>query len=94
LRQLISKVAVAKIKENKPAIVLHGTSLVILPDDYIKALAGNGALVVLPVCGCIASGCVWLDMQARRRRSCKERAARYAGLVILSAATVQKVRQY
>ncbi|QXT39129.1 aminotransferase class V-fold PLP-dependent enzyme [Gymnodinialimonas ceratoperidinii] len=58
----------AKIRESKPGIVfaphVETSAGVILPDDYIKALAEAahdvGALMVLD---CIASGCVWVDMQ-------------------------------
>ena len=57
----------AKIRELRPEIVfaphVETSSGVILPDDYIKALAAAahevGALMVLD---CIASGCVWVDM--------------------------------
>lgn len=60
---------VAKIREEKPAVVfaphVETSAGVILPDDYIQAMAAVahevGALVVLD---CIASGCVWVDMQA------------------------------
>ena len=62
-------VAVAKIKETKPAVVfaphVETSAGLILPDDYIKALGeavhSVGGLLVID---CIASGCVWLDMQA------------------------------
>jgi aspartate aminotransferase-like enzyme len=60
--------AVAKIKEKKPAIVfaphVETSAGIILPEDYIKALAeavhSVGGLLVID---CIASGCVWLDMK-------------------------------
>ncbi|WP_299186104.1 aminotransferase class V-fold PLP-dependent enzyme [uncultured Psychrobacter sp.] len=60
--------AVAKIKEQKPAIVfaphVETSAGIILPEDYIKALADAthsvGGLLVID---CIASGCVWLDMK-------------------------------
>lgn len=60
--------AVATIKEKKPAVVfaphVETASGMILPDDYIKQLSdavhGVGGLLVID---CIASGCVWLDMQ-------------------------------
>ena len=60
--------AVAKIKELKPAVVfaphVETSSGMILPDDYIKALAeathSVGGLLVID---CIASGCIWLDMK-------------------------------
>lgn len=59
----------AKIAEMKPDLVfaphVETASGMILPDDYLKALAkaahDAGALFVLD---CIASGCVWVDMQA------------------------------
>ena len=62
-------VAVAKIKEEKPAVVfaphVETSSGIILSDDYIKALGeavhSVGGLLVID---CIASGCVWLDMKA------------------------------
>ncbi|MEM5467851.1 aminotransferase class V-fold PLP-dependent enzyme [Celeribacter marinus] len=61
--------AVAKIKEMKPKVVfaphVETSSGMILPDDYIKALADavhdEGGLMVLD---CIASGCAWVDMAA------------------------------
>ncbi|MEP5762295.1 MAG: aminotransferase class V-fold PLP-dependent enzyme [Litoreibacter sp.] len=61
--------ATQAIRDQKPGIVfaphVETSSGVILPDDYIKALADAahevGALMVLD---CIASGCVWVDMQA------------------------------
>lgn len=60
---------VAAIREARPDVVfaphVETSAGVILPDDYITALAGAahevGALLVLD---CIASGCVWVDMQA------------------------------
>jgi len=59
---------VKKIKEDKPNIVfaphVETSAGVILPDDYIRKIATAahevGALMVLD---CIASGCVWVDMQ-------------------------------
>ena len=59
----------ARIREEKPdlAIAPHveTSSGIILPDDYLTALAQAahevGALMVLD---CIASGCVWVDMGA------------------------------
>lgn len=58
----------AKIAEVKPDLVfaphVETASGMILPDDYLKALAKAaheaGALFVLD---CIASGCVWVDMK-------------------------------
>jgi aspartate aminotransferase-like enzyme len=60
---------VAKIHEMRPEAVfaphVETASGIILPDEYIAAIAGAahevGALMVLD---CIASGCVWVDMQA------------------------------
>ena len=60
---------VAKIKETKPDVVfaphVETAAGLILPDDYVKALADAahevGALMVLD---CIASGTVWVDMKA------------------------------
>ncbi|PID37456.1 MAG: aminotransferase, partial [Pseudomonadales bacterium] len=60
--------AVATIKETQPNIVfaphVETASGMILPDDYIKQLAeavhAVGGLLVID---CIASGCIWLDMQ-------------------------------
>ena len=58
---------VAKIREAKPDVVfaphVETSAGLILPDDYITAMASAahevGALMVLD---CIASGCVWVDM--------------------------------
>lgn len=60
---------VAKIRESRPDAVfaphVETASGMILPDDYIKALADAahevGAIMVLD---CIASGAVWVDMRA------------------------------
>ena len=60
---------VAAIRAQRPDVVfaphVETAAGVILPEDYIKAMAGAaqevGALLVLD---CIASGCVWIDMQA------------------------------
>ncbi len=57
------------IRTQKPAVVfaphVETSAGVILPDDYIKAMAEAahevGALMVLD---CIASGCAWVDMSA------------------------------
>ncbi len=59
----------AKIREVKPDAVfaphVETSSGIILPDDYIAAMAAAahevGALMVLD---CIASGCIWVDMAA------------------------------
>ena len=60
---------VAAIREQKPDIVfaphVETAAGVILPDDYVTAMAAAahevGALMVLD---CIASGCAWIDMEA------------------------------
>jgi aspartate aminotransferase-like enzyme len=60
---------VAKIHETKPDAVfaphVETSSGIILPDDYIAAMAQAahevGAIMVLD---CIASGCIWVDMAA------------------------------
>ena len=59
----------AKIRETKPEAVfaphVETSAGIILPDDYITAMAAAahevGALMVLD---CIASGCIWVDMAA------------------------------
>ncbi len=61
--------AVASIKARKPAVVfaphVETSAGMMLPDDYIRALADAvhevGGLLVID---CIASGTVWLDMKA------------------------------
>lgn len=58
---------VARIRDARPDVVfaphVETSAGLILPDDYIKAMADAahavGALMVLD---CIASGCVWVDM--------------------------------
>lgn len=60
---------VARIKTERPAVLfaphVETASGMILPDDYIRAVADAvhevGGLFVLD---CIASGCVWVDMVA------------------------------
>ncbi|MDZ4093889.1 MAG: aminotransferase class V-fold PLP-dependent enzyme [Paracoccaceae bacterium] len=60
---------VARIREARPEVVfaphVETSSGIILPDDYITAMAQAahevGALLVLD---CIASGCIWVDMAA------------------------------
>lgn len=59
----------AKIRETKPDAVfaphVETSAGIILPDDYITKIAAAahevGALMVLD---CIASGCIWVDMEA------------------------------
>ncbi|MCF6271994.1 MAG: aminotransferase class V-fold PLP-dependent enzyme [Rhodobacteraceae bacterium] len=61
--------AVARIQSERPALVfaphVETSSGIILPDSYIKALADAvhevGGLMVLD---CIASGTIWVDMEA------------------------------
>lgn len=61
--------AVANIKESKPHVVcmphVETSAGMILPDDYIKAIADAvhsvGGILVLD---CIASGCIWVDVAA------------------------------
>jgi aspartate aminotransferase-like enzyme len=60
---------VAAIAKEKPELVIaphvETAAGIILPDDYLKAVAqaahAAGALFVLD---CIASGCMWVDMEA------------------------------
>lgn len=60
---------VAKIREVRPEAVfaphVETSAGIILPDDYITAIAAAahevGAIMVLD---CIASGCIWVDMAA------------------------------
>lgn len=94
--------AVAKIKEEKPAIVfaphVETSSGIILSEDYIKALSAAvhsvGGLLVID---CIASGCVWLDMKALGIDvliSAPQKgwsSTPCAGLVMLSDAAIKKV---
>lgn len=62
------KEVVAAIRADKPAVVfaphVETSAGVILPDDYIAEMAAAahevGALMVLD---CIASGCIWVDME-------------------------------
>ena len=61
--------AVAKIHDERPAMVfaphVETSSGMILPDDYIKQLADAAhAVGGLMVLDCIASGTIWVDMQA------------------------------
>ena len=59
---------VARIKQDRPDVVfaphVETSSGIILPDDYLKAVADAvheiGGIFVLD---CIASGCVWVDMK-------------------------------
>ena len=88
---------VAQIREMRPDVVfaphVETSAGIILPDDYITAVAAAahevGALMVLD---CIASGCVWVDMAATGVDvliSAPQKgwsASPSAGLVMLSAA--------
>ena len=94
--------AVAKIKEDKPAVVyaphVETSSGIILTEDYIKALSeavhSVGGLLVID---CIASGCVWLDMKdlgidvliSAPQKGWSSTPC--AGLVMLSDAAIKKV---
>ena len=60
---------VATIREEKPAVVfaphVETSAGMILPDDYIGALAAAAHEVdALMVLDCIASGTIWVDMEA------------------------------
>lgn len=95
-------IAVAKIKEEKPAVVyaphVETSSGIILSEDYIKALSeavhSVGGLLVID---CIASGCVWLDMKdlgidvliSAPQKGWSSTPC--AGLVMLSDAAIKKV---
>ncbi len=92
----------AKIREAKPDVVfaphVETSAGIILPDDYVTALADAahevGALMVLD---CIASGCAWIDMQATGVDvliSAPQKgwsAAPSAGLVMMSARAVARL---
>ena len=60
---------VAAIAAEKPAVVIaphvETAAGIILPDDYLKAVAeATHAVGGLFVLDCIASGCMWVDMEA------------------------------
>ncbi|MFK7939080.1 MAG: aminotransferase class V-fold PLP-dependent enzyme [Roseovarius sp.] len=92
----------AKIRDVKPDVVfaphVETSAGVILPDDYVTALATAahevGALMVLD---CIASGCAWVDMQATGVDvliSAPQKgwsASPSAGLVMMSARAVDRL---
>lgn len=94
----------AKIREAKPDVVfaphVETSAGLILPDDYITALASAahevGALLVLD---CIASGCAWVDMKATGVDvliSAPQKgwsASPSAGLVMMSARAVERMAE-
>ncbi len=94
---------VAAIRAARPDVVfaphVETSAGLILPDDYLGALAAAahevGALFVLD---CIASGCVWVDMQATGVDvliSAPQKgwsASPSAGLVLLSARAVARIQ--
>lgn len=93
---------VARIRSEKPDVVfaphVETSAGLILPDDYITAMAAAahevGALMVLD---CIASGAIWVDMQATGVDvliSAPQKgwsASPSAGLVMMSAAAVARL---
>ncbi len=93
---------IKKIEEEKPGVVfaphVETSAGIILPDDYITAMADAahrvGALFVLD---CIASGTVWVDMEATGVDvliSAPQKgwsASPSAGLVMLSEAAVARL---
>ncbi|WP_323717445.1 aminotransferase class V-fold PLP-dependent enzyme [Paracoccus aminovorans] len=95
---------VAKIRETRPDAVfaphVETASGMILPDDYIKALAAAahevGALMVLD---CIASGAIWVDMAATGVDvliSAPQKgwsASPSAGMVMFSARGLERLQQ-
>lgn len=95
---------VASIRAEKPDVVfaphVETSAGVILPDDYVAAMAAAahevGALMVLD---CIASGCVWVDMRALGVDvliSAPQKgwsSTPCAGLVMLSDRAVQRMEQ-
>jgi len=94
---------VARIAQDKPAVVfaphVETASGMILPDDYIKAVADAvhqvGGLFVLD---CIASGCIWVDMKALGVDvliSAPQKgwsASPSAGLVMMSETALERVK--
>lgn len=95
---------VARIREARPDAVfaphVETAAGMILPDDYIKAMADAarevGALMVLD---CIASGAIWVDMQALGVDvliSAPQKgwsASPSAGMVMLSARAAERLDQ-
>ncbi len=94
---------VARIREEAPDVVfaphVETSAGIILPDDYIRAVADAthevGGLFVLD---CIASGCVWVDMAALGVDvliSAPQKgwsASPSAGLVMMSDAALERVK--
>ena len=95
-------VIAARIREQGPGVVfaphVETSSGIVLPDDYLKAIAEAahdvGALFVLD---CIASGCVWVDMKATGVDvliSAPQKgwsASPSAGLVMLGARAIERL---
>lgn len=95
---------VAAIHEQRPQVVfaphVETASGIILPDDYIQAVAAAahevGALMVLD---CVASGTLWVDMQALGVDvliSAPQKgwsASPCAGLVMMSAAAEERLHE-
>ncbi|MBD9528210.1 aminotransferase class V-fold PLP-dependent enzyme [Paracoccus sp. PAR01] len=95
---------VSRIRETRPDAVfaphVETAAGMILPDDYIKAIADAahdvGALMVLD---CIASGAIWVDMQATGVDvliSAPQKgwsASPSAGMVMLSQRAVERLEQ-
>ena len=95
--------AVAEIETYRPEVVfaphVETSAGMVLPDDYIRALAdathAAGGLLVLD---CIASGCLWVDMHALGVDvliSAPQKgwsASPCAGLAMLSSAALERAR--
>ncbi|MDU8943848.1 alanine--glyoxylate aminotransferase family protein [Ovoidimarina sediminis] len=93
----------SRIREVKPGVVfaphVETSAGMILPDDYLRAVAEAvhevGGLFVLD---CIASGCVWVDMEALGLDvviSAPQKgwsASPSAGLVMMSARALERVK--
>jgi aspartate aminotransferase-like enzyme len=98
------EVVTAKIRDERPNVVfaphVETSSGVILPDDYLKAIAEAahdvGALFVLD---CIASGSIWVDMKTTGADvliSAPQKgwsASPSAGLVMLSARAIARLEE-
>ncbi|AKI02023.1 serine-pyruvate aminotransferase/archaeal aspartate aminotransferase [Hoeflea sp. IMCC20628] len=98
------EVVAAKIRDERPNVVfaphVETSSGVILPDDYLKAIAEAahdvGALFVLD---CIASGSIWVDMKTTGVDvliSAPQKgwsASPSAGLVMLSARAIERLNE-